>query len=227
MTADTEEISKDLNDWLEYAQKNHPAIIAAKAQVEAAQDQVTVARSAGLPTLNFTGSVYWNTKPGDAVTVKEARELTVGIGVSIPFFDGFSNTYKIRGAQARVEQKKADLADTETRIAMELVKAYVAATSALQNLDASANLLKAAQEGLTVSRRRYDKGVADITEILSTQSSLSTAERERIRCLAEWNSARLRLLANAGQMGRSAVHNLQEPTGTDFKSVPIPATPSE
>jgi outer membrane protein len=228
MTANTEEISKDLNDWLEYAQKNHPAIIAAKAQVEAAQDQVTVARSAGLPTLNFAGSFYWNTRPGgDAVTLKEAREYTVGIGVSIPFFDGFSNTYKVRGAQARVEQKKADLADTETRIAMELVKAYVAATFALQNLDASANLLKAAQEALTVSRRRYDKGAADITEMLSTQSSLSTAERERIRCLAEWNSARLRLLANAGQMGRSAVHNLQKPTETDVKSVPIPATPSE
>lgn len=214
ISANAEEIGQDLNVWLEDAQKNHPAIVAARAQVETAQNQVTVARSAGLPTFNFVGNYYRNTKPGEAVTVNEAREYTLGIGLSIPFFDGFSNTYKIRGAEARVEQRKAELMDTETRVALELVRAYSAATSALQNLGASANLLRAAQEALAASRRRYDKGAADITEILSTQSNLSVAERERIKCLAEWNSARLKLLASAGQMGRSAVHS---PLETDMK----------
>ena len=203
--ANAEEMNKDLNSWLKDAERNHPAIVAARAQLEAAQEQVVVARSAGLPTLNFVSNYYRNTKPGEAVTVKEAREYTVGIGLSIPFFDGFANTYKIRGAEARAEQKKADLEDTENRIALELVRAYVSGTAALQNLDASANLLKAAQEAMAVSRRRYEKGAADITELLATQSSLFTAEYERIRCVAEWNSARLKLLASAGQVGRATV----------------------
>ena len=202
--SNTAEVSKDLKSWLEEAQKNHPAIIAARAQVEAAQNRVTVARSAGLPTLNFSSNYYQNTGPGEAVTPTETNETTVGIGLSIPLFDGFSSTYKIRGAQAQVEQKKAELADTEDRIALELIKAYADVTFTLLNLDASANLLETAQEALTVSQRRYDKGAADITEILSTQSTLSNAQQERIRCLAEWHSARLRLLASAGQMGRSA-----------------------
>ncbi|OPY12550.1 MAG: Outer membrane efflux protein BepC precursor [Syntrophus sp. PtaB.Bin001] len=197
-------ISKDLNDWLEEAQRNHPAIVAAREQLKAAQNQVAVVRSAGLPTLNFSANYYKNTKPGEAVTQTEATETTVGIGVNIPLFDGFSNTYKIRGAQAQVEQKKAALADTENSIALDLIKAYVDATSALKNIDASADLLKAAQEALAVSQRRYDKGAADITEILNTQSALSGARHERIRCLAEWHSARLRLLASAGKMGRLA-----------------------
>jgi outer membrane protein len=198
------EIGKDLNSWLEEAQKNHPAIIAAKAQVEAAQNQVKVVTSAGLPTVNFSANVYQNTRPGEAVSQVPLRETTVGVGLNIPLFDGFSNTYKIRGAQAQVEQRKADLADTELRIALELVKAYVDTTSSLRNLAISADLLQAAQESLTVSRRRYEKGAADITEMLNTQSALADARHERIRCLAEWHSARLRLLANAGQMGRSA-----------------------
>lgn len=205
ITENTGEISNDLNHWLEEAQKNHPAIIAAREQVKAAQNQVKVVRSAGLPTLNFSTNYYKNTKPGEAVTQTEAQETTIGIGINIPLFDGFSNTYKIRGAQAQVEQKQAALADTENRIALELIRAYADATSALRNLGASADLLKAAQESLTVSQRRYGKGAADITEILNTQSTLSDAQRERIRCLAEWQSARLRLLANAGRMGKSAV----------------------
>jgi outer membrane protein len=199
------EIGNDLNGWLEEAEKNHPAIIAAKAQVEAAENQVKVATSAGLPTVNFAANFYQNTRPGEAVSQVPLREITVGVGVSIPIFEGFANTYKIRGAQAQVEQKKAQLADAEMQIALDLIRAYADTASALRNLDVSAHLVQAAQEALTVSSRRYENGATDITEMLDTQSALSQARRERIRCLAEWHSARLRLLASAGQLGRSAV----------------------
>lgn len=40
-----------------------------------------------------------------------------------------------------MEQKEAVLADTEHQVAMEVIKAYADATSALQNMEASANLL--------------------------------------------------------------------------------------
>ncbi|MCX5863774.1 MAG: TolC family protein [Deltaproteobacteria bacterium] len=199
------ENGKALSQWLEETQKNHPAILAAKNQLEAAKKRVTVARSAGMPTLNFSTNYYQNTRPGEAVTSIEAQETTMGLALSIPIFEGFSTTYKVRGAQAQVEQKEAALADTEHQIAMELIKAHADATSALQNLDASAILLEAAQKALVVSQRKYDKGAADIIELLNTQGALSDAQNQRIRCLADWRSARLRLLASAGQIGRSAV----------------------
>lgn len=200
------EIGRELNRWLEEAQKNHPAIITARNQLEAAQKRVTAARSAGLPTLNLSGNYYQNTRPGEAVSSLDIKETTVGVTLSIPIFDGFSSTYKLRGAQAQVEQKKATLAEMEQHIAMEIIKAHADATSTLQNLESSAILLKAAQSALEVSQRKYNKGAADITEILSTQSALADARQERVRCLAEWHSARLRLLASAGQMGRFAVN---------------------
>lgn len=64
--------------------------------------------------------------------------------------------------------------------------------------------------GKTVKRYQYT-AIDDATriralKILSTQSALADARQERVRCLAEWHSARLRLLASAGQMGRFAVN---------------------
>ena len=100
---DGEENGKALTLWLEEAQKNHPAILAARNQLEAAQKRVTVVRSAALPTLGFTGSYYQNTRPGEAVTSTGTQETTVALTVSIPIFDGFSSSYKARGAQAQVE----------------------------------------------------------------------------------------------------------------------------
>ena len=95
--------------------------------------------------------------------------------------------------------------DIEQQVAMGVTKAYADATSSLSNLESSAALLEAAQSALAVSQRKYDKGAADITEVLGTQSDLVDAWNQRVRALAEWHSARLQLLANVGKMGRTAV----------------------
>jgi len=75
----------------------------------------------------------------------------------------------------------------------------------LQSLQKSEKLPSAAQESLSSSQRKYEKGAADILEILQTQAALTDAQKERIASLSDWRSARLRLLASVGLMGREAV----------------------
>jgi outer membrane protein len=201
----TAQTGKDLNAWLAIAQEQHPAIIAARAQLESARQKVTATRSEGLPTLDFSANYFENGRPGQEVTPIHTNERTLGVALSIPLFDGFSRTYKIRGAESQVEQKTAELQDTEHQILMEVVKAHADAVAALGNLQASGALLTAAQDALGISQRKYEKGAADILEVLNTQAALADAHQERIRSLAEWRSARLRMLANAGLMGRTTV----------------------
>ncbi len=54
--------------------------------------------------------------------------------------------------------------------------------------------------------REVIKAYADATSSLKNldASAILDVRHERIRCLAEWRSARLRLLASSGQMGRAA-----------------------
>jgi outer membrane protein len=195
-----------LDSLMTDAQKDHPAIQASREQLEAARHQVTVTRSEGLPSLEFSANYYQNGRPGQSLTISRTEETTVGVTVNIPIFDGFSRSYKIKEAEAQVEQKEAELQDVEYQTLMALVKAYADATSALQNQQASDALLKAAKESLEVSQRKFEKGAADVLEMLNTQAALADAQMEHIRCQAEWNSARLRLLASAGKMGRDAVN---------------------
>jgi outer membrane protein len=197
--------SRSLQDWLELAQRLHPAIVAARAEWEASQQKITATRSEGLPTADFSINYYKNGFPNQGLSSTESRQTTVGVSVSFPLFDGFSRTYKVKGAQAQAEQRQAQLQDTEQNILMEVVKAHADATAALNNLQASEKLLTAAQESLNTSQRKYEKGAADILEILNTLTALSDAQDERIRSLSEWRSARLRLLANVGVMNRVAV----------------------
>lgn len=195
----------DLDALIADVRKNHPAIQASRAQLEAARQRVRAAQSEGLPSLDFLASYYENGRPAQSITISRSVESIVGLTVNIPIFDGFSRIYKIREAKAQVEQKEAELQDVEYQTLMDLVKAHADATSALQNLQAADALLKAAIDSLAVSQRKYERGAADILEMLNTQSALAEAKMEHIRCQADWNSARLRLLASAGKLGRAAV----------------------
>jgi outer membrane protein len=195
----------DLGALMADVQKNHPAIKASRALLAAAWHQVTVARSEGLPSLDFSTNYFQNGRPGQSLTPSKTEEVMAGVTLNVPLFDGFSRIYKIREAKAQVEQKEAELQDVEYQTLMDLIKTHADASSALQNLQAADALLSAAIDSLAVLQRKYEKGAADILEMLNTQSALADAQMEHIRCQSDWNSARLRLLASTGKLGRAAV----------------------
>lgn len=197
--------TKTVDDWLRIAAETHPLLLAGRAQWESALRTIASTRSEGLPTVDFSANYYQNGYPGQGISRSPSRITTVGLSLTFPFFDGFSRTYRIRSAEARAEQALAELQETERNTLMEVVKAHADAGSSLRNLQASKRLLDIAEESLAVSQRRYEKGAADILELLTTQAALADARQERIRSLAEWNSARLRLLACVGVLGRGAL----------------------
>ncbi|TXD63274.1 TolC family protein [Ralstonia sp. TCR112] len=204
--AETRDVSStdgvgDLQGWLDDAMTRHPAIAAARAQLDAARAKVRQVRDEGLPTIDLTGNVYQNGYPNQGLQGTRSTVTTVGVTLTVPLFEGFARTYKVQGAAAQVEQSAAQYEDTEHQILSDVVKTHADAVSALSNLEASDTLLKSAQAALVSSERRYAKGAADILELLSTQSALSDALQERVRCVSEWRSARLRLMATAGVLG--------------------------
>jgi outer membrane protein len=171
---------KDLNAWLRDAELEHPAIKSARAQWESSKKRVSVVRATVLPTLDFVGNFYQNGFPNQGVQTTKSNTTTVGLTLSIPIFDGFTGLYKVRGAQAEAEKAQAQLEDTSHQILLEIVKSYADSESSLQNLESSQKLLDAANAALDSSVKRYDKGAADILELLNAQTALAQAQEEWI-----------------------------------------------
>ncbi|WP_310462409.1 TolC family protein [Sphaerotilus sp.] len=192
---------EDLAHWLAQAQAGHPGIRAAQAQREAAVAKVSATRVEGWPSLDFSRADQVNGLPSQGFGATRSRVTTYGLALSIPLFEGFARVYKVSGAQAQAEQSDASLQNVVLQVSMEVVKAHADATAALDNLQASVTLVDAAQAAVGSATRRYDKGVSDILELLTSQNTLADAQQERIRCLAEWHAARLKLAAAAGVLG--------------------------
>jgi len=198
-------LSEDLHTWLALAKARHPAIVAAQAQLAAARERVAVSESEGRPSIDLTANIYQNGRPNQGLSAASTRETLVGISLNIPLFDGFARHYKVRGALAQAGQREAEAQDVKQQTLMELVKTHAEASTALANLAASQAWLDAARDAQASVQRKFGLGAADILEMLNTQSALLEAQQERIRCQAEWRSARLRLLASAGVLGRETI----------------------
>lgn len=199
-----DELKGDLGQWLERAM-DHPSVLAARAQLAAAQERVQSAQAEGAPTVDFNTSYYQNGRPTQGLSGSQTIQSIASLTLNVPVFEGFARTYKVRGAQALAEQRSAELQDSERQILLEVVRTHADAVASLDNLAASVDLQRWALEAAASVQRRYERGVSDILEMITAQAALADARQERIRALAEWQSARLRLLASSGALGRQAV----------------------
>jgi len=198
-------LEHDLSTWLEWAETQHPALHAARQQLAAAREQATAARSEGLPTLDFKLQSNRNSGSNSFSYQSPAYTGSAALTLTIPLFDGFSRTYKVRAAQARIGTALADLEDAGHRIQRAVGNAYADAHTSLRNLSAAQRLEDAARNAVDAAQRKFERGAADVLERLQVQDLLTEAQLERIRAQAEWRSARLRLVSNAGTLGRDAI----------------------
>lgn len=193
-------IQKDLSAWQALASEQHPAIVAAYAQWQAAKEQYKATRADGLPVLEFSHSRYLNGRPNQELNSRQSRESVTGLTLSIPLFEGFGRHYKQQGALAQIAQKEAQWQETRNQVLHDISQTYSEATASLLTLEASGRLLRIAEETMQAIQRKYANGLADTQEILNAQAGLADARQERVRTLAEWRSAQLRLLTDAGKL---------------------------
>ena len=206
-----EALVQSVGELLQSAQKTHPSLIAARADMEAAQANEKIVRAQGRPSISLVGHYNANNQSqssgvGQPYIGASGRDRYIGVQVDIPFFEGFSRTYKIRTAQAQVEGKEANLADTELQVAVNVWTSYQSLKVSAENLRTSQDILDSAHDAFKAAQNRYQKGVANILEVLTTQTALANAQQQRIQALAGWQNARIQLAASVGNLGLSALH---------------------
>src|SRR5262249_16916550 len=133
-----------------------PDLAATRADVQRAQADVRVARSAALPSLLLTGSTghtYSN------VGIFQGPNYALTLGLSIPIFNGFAYQYNITEAKANVQVATAQANVLRTQIANQVFTSYYALHTATQRVRTSDVILASAKQAETVANGRYRAGV--------------------------------------------------------------------
>lgn len=203
--------TQSVGELIEDARRDHPTVLAALAQADAAAAKVDQTRAQGLPNFSLVSKYSRDNQPASlGLGIPEypasGHEWYVGVQVTIPFFEGFNRTYQIRQTQAQLEKQQDALDDARQQVGLEVWNSYQAVQTSTNSVKDSATLLVIAQRSFIAGQHRYQAGVGNILELLSAQTALANAQQQHVQALADWRAARLRL---AGSLGRLDADNMR------------------
>ena len=167
-----EEIQKrnltTVDDLLQKAAKNRPALQSALAQVRRAQANVDAARADYYPDLTVSADYGWRE---DTFPPAE-EEWSTRLGLKFPIFTGFERSYRFKMAENELEQSRANYEDALSSVALEVWSAHSNVKEADQAIEAAQSLVDSAEESLNVAEEEYKTGVGSIIELTDAQTGL-------------------------------------------------------
>jgi outer membrane protein TolC len=190
-------VADSVDALIALAVRRRPELAQAQAEAQAARSDIRVARSAGLPSLAFTGTGARNTS---SVSTFAGNTYTLNLGLQIPLFAGFAHSYDVRAAQENFNAAQARTQLTKQQIELEVFTSYYTLRTATDRVHTSADLLASATESESVARGRYQEGVGSIVDVLIAQSALASARAQSIAARWQWRAALAQLAHDVGTL---------------------------
>jgi outer membrane protein TolC len=159
------------------ATQSSPDVRAAAASVLQESSGIAAARSGLLPSVSFD---YWYGINANqfAIYNPEGDRLlgsAAQVSMTVPLWSWGAAQSKIRQAQLRVRQAKAELTFTQRQLQANVITFYREAEIARQQLDSLRTSLDLATESLRLTVLRYQAGDATVLEVVDAQTTLTQA----------------------------------------------------
>jgi outer membrane protein len=159
------------------ATQGNPDVRAAEAAVQQESSGVSAARSGLLPTVAFD---YWYGINANqfAIHGPEGERLlgsAAQVSMIVPLWTWGATQSKLRQAQLRVRQARAELTFTQRQLQANVIAFYREAEVARQQLDSLRTSLDLATESLRLTLLRYQAGDATVLEVVDAQTTLAQA----------------------------------------------------
>ena len=170
-----------------------------------------------MPSINLsatTGRTYAPTIPNGA------NSYNIGLGLSIPIFNGFSRQYDLRQAQYAADAATARTETLRQQVVFQVFSSYYTLQTSTRRVRTAEDLLASADQSNEVALARYKSGVGTALDLLAAQRALATARAQRVDARLEWSVSLAQLAHDAGVLdpkGGTSLH-LSAPDSTTVPS---------
>jgi TolC family type I secretion outer membrane protein len=191
------ELPKTEDETRAFAAQN-PDIVAATFDLYAARDNVDVAFSDLLPSLDLRGELEYADEP--TAQIEWGRTGLLGLTLSIPLYQGGGEYSRVRQNRQVVRQRRDDL-ETAHRSVQELVTSswerLLAATAAIEAFRAEVRANQIALEGV---QQEALVGARTVLDVLDAEQELFTSQVNLVRASREEVLASYQLKLAVGQL---------------------------
>ncbi len=181
-------------DAVAIALKSRSEIVTQKQRIEAANLSDKSIRSERFPSLaGYADMGESGTSAPSSVGVYD-----VGIGLTIPIFDGGRHASREAGGLASLRQDELREKQLEKQVELQVRQALLKLNAAKSQVETSTKQFEIAQQELDHRRRLVEQGLGEETEVGDARLALAQAEDARLATLYTWNEAHIELLQAMG-----------------------------
>lgn len=176
------------------AEQNNPSIQAALHAAEAASSKIRSSQAGLLPSIDLTASVkkeHTDESDGAAVGLpgvrlnrQEETNASVGVKLTVPFYQGGRVVSEIRQARETYDQRRIEAGRARSRVLAATATAWARLKAARQNVKNFSTRLQSAQialDGVAEEQQIGQRTTLDVlnaqAELIATQIQLIEAER--------------------------------------------------
>lgn len=177
---------------------SHPELKRAKEQTASAEAKKRAMKSQYLPTVSAiaSGGYYDTFDPNRNVAA--GGWWTAGGMVSMPLFTGGLIENQVKEAAAQQAVAQAQSTNIEQALTQQVTNAYLDTVTFAQQIKLAEELVKTAQEALSLAKQRYKLGLGTIVEVTQSEVGLTTAQTKLAEAQYDYKIADVTLAYAAG-----------------------------
>ena len=187
---------EDLSSLVETATGQRAELLAAHAQLAAAEAGIRLAESARRPELGLTANYQ--------VVAEESPVQVTGwtfmATASMEIFDGGRTRANITESRSLRDEARANLEETSRTVEQDVRQTYLSLHTVRQTIETAGTRLAQAEEAYEVATVRYEAGVGTAVELADALATLTAARTNLDQSIFRYNIAYARLQRALGRI---------------------------
>lgn len=158
------------------------------------------------PSLALSGNYTYSSQAGgfDFLSTNPRAigfgSSAIGLTLKVPIFNGFLTRSKIRQADVDIFKAREDRRETNNALNLAYENAKIELRNSLNTINAQKKNADLAQEIYKSTQNNYNNGLANLTDLLDTENSLTQAQNSYTQALLNYKIAEIQLIKSNGNI---------------------------
>lgn len=158
------------------------------------------------PSLALTGNYTYSSQSGGFDFLSSNANAigfgssAVGLTLRVPIFNGFLTRSKIRQADVDIRKAKEDRRESTNALNTAYENAKIQLRNSLGTITAQKQNVQLADEIYRSTQNNYNNGLANLTDLLDTETALTAAQNSYNQALLNYKIAEIQLIKSNGNI---------------------------
>ena len=192
----------ELQTVYEQALMSRPEIERSQLAIKSSGVNVELAKAGWMPSVNLTGGITTSTNSlsgnGWGDQIKSNVNTSLGVGVTVPIYDGRSTKTSVNKAKIQQLQAQLDLQDQQKTLYSNIQQFWLNAWTNQQKYQAAKSSVESAQQSYDLLSEQFRLGLKNIVELMAGKDNLLSQQQSQLQSkyLALYNQQMLEFYQN-------------------------------